>query len=109
MRPTSVTLSNNASGDTVYSDPIVVDIYARPAIALQVVVTGTATWTVQQTADNVFDGSATWFDHPDSDMVSQTGSQQGNYTIPPFAVRLALADGSTGSATLTVIQAGLTT
>jgi len=110
MKPTVVTLSNNTSGSTVYSNPVVVDPYARPGIGLQVAVSGTATWTVQQTLDNVFDGTITptWFDHPDTNMVSQTVGRQGNYAYPPLAIRLALATASTGSARLTIIQSGIT-
>lgn len=107
MRPSSVTTSNAASV-AKNSTALVLDYYGRPEVALQVVVTGSATWTVQQTLDNVLDANATitWFDHPDTNMVAQTVSRQGNYAYIPAAVRLRQTAGA-GSATLTVIQAGL--
>lgn len=90
--------------------PIPLDYLGRPEISLQVVTdttTGTPTWTVQQTLDDI-QGNLypTWFDHPDSNMVSQTVSRQGNYAYLPTAVRLKITS-SSGGATLTVIQAGL--
>lgn len=111
MRPIIKTLSNNISGSTVYTDPLPLDIHGRPEVSLQVTVTGAANWTVQQTLDNPYTtpaGSITWVDHPDTNMVAQTVTRQANYAYVPFAVRLALANGSTGSATLTIVQSGIT-
>lgn len=108
MRQIVVTLSN-ASGGAKNSDPIPIDIHGRPDVSLQVAVTGTANWTVQQTLDNPFTtaaGSIVWFDHPDTaNMVSQTVNRQDNYAYVPAAVRLRLNSG-TGSAKLTIIQSG---
>jgi len=107
MRPIVVTTSN-ASVSTQNSNPVVLDYYGRPEVSLQVVVTGSATWTVQQTLDNVLDTTATitYFDHPDTNMVTQTVNRQGNYAYIPTAVRLQQTAGS-GSARLTIVQAGL--
>lgn len=108
MRQIVVTLSD-ASGGAKNSDPIPIDIHGRPEISLQVDVTGTANWTVQQTLDNPFTtpaASIVWFNHPDANMVSQTVDRQGNYAYVPAAVRLQLASG-TGSAKLTIVQAGI--
>jgi len=107
MRPIVLTTSD-ASGGAKNSNPAVLDYYGRPEVALQVVVTGTATWTVQQTLDNVLDAAVTptWFNHPDANMVAQTVNRQGNYAYIPTAVRLQQTSGS-GSATLTIVQAGL--
>jgi len=107
MRPIVVTTSN-ASVSTQNSNPVVLDYYGRPEVSLQVVVTGSATWTVQQTLDNVLDTTATitYFDHPDTNMVAQTVNRQGNYAYIPTAVRLQQTAGS-GSARLTIVQAGL--
>lgn len=89
------------------SAPIPIDVHGRPEISLQVAVTGTVDWTVQQTLDNIFDSSitATWFDHPDTNMVAQTVDRQGNYAYVPSAVRIVVNSGS-GSARFTVLQAG---
>lgn len=108
MRPVSVTTSD-ASGGAINSNPLVLDYYGRPEVSLQVVVTGTATWTVQQTLDNPLTAGVTptWFDHPDTtNMVAQTVNRQGNYAYIPVAVRLQQTAG-TGSVKLTAVQAGL--
>lgn len=107
MKPNTVT-SSNASGGTVYSNAVVLDYYGRPEVSLQAVVTGTATYTVQQTLNNPLDTTQTltWFDHPDSALVGATANQQGNYAYIPVAVRLKQTAGS-GSVALTVLQAGL--
>lgn len=105
MRQIVVTLSD-ASGGAKNSDPIPLDIHGRPDVSLQVAVTGTANWTVQQTLDNPFTiASPVWFNHPDTNMVAQTVNRQGNYAYIPAAVRLQLTSGS-GSARLTIIQSG---
>jgi hypothetical protein len=108
MRQIVVTLSD-ASGGAKNSDPIPLDIHGRPDVSLQVAVTGTVNWTLQQTLDNPFTtaaGSIVWFNHPDTaNMVTQTVNRQGNYAYIPAAVRLQLSAGS-GSAKLTIIQSG---
>lgn len=106
MRPIILTTSD-ASGATQTSSTGVVDIHGRPEISLQLDITGTATCTVQQTLDNVFDSTITptWFDHPDANLVGATGDKQGNYAFVPFAVRLRQTAGN-GSAKLTIIQSG---
>ena len=83
------------------------DIHGRPDISLQVAVTGTVNYTVQQTLDNVFDTTITpvWFPHPDANLVAQTVNRQGNYAYVPAAVRVVVNSGS-GTARLTIIQSG---
>jgi len=88
------------------SSTIVLDRNGRPEISLQVVVSGTVNYTVQQTLDNPFSTvSPTWFDHPDSNLVAATANKQGNYAYVPSAVKVVVNSGS-GTATLTVIQSG---
>lgn len=103
MRQIVVTQTGTGSSATV---PL--DIHGRPEVSLQIDATGTVNYTVQQTLDNVFDSTITpvWFDHPDTNLVSQTVDRQGNYAYIPAAVRVTVNSG-TGSARLTVIQAGL--
>lgn len=107
MRPISITLSD-ASGGALQSNPIIMDYHGRPEVSLQVTVSGTANYTVQQTLDNpnAAGVTPTWFDHPDANLVAQTVNRQGNYAYIPVAIRLVLNSGS-GSATITVVQAGL--
>lgn len=102
MRPIIVTQTGAGSGAAM-----VLNIHGRPEVGLQVVVSGTVNYTVQQTLDDPADAGATWFDHPDSNLVAATASKQGNYAYVPRAVRIKVNSG-TGSATLTVIQAGMT-
>lgn len=93
-------------GTAGVAPPIILDIHGRPDVSLQVVVSGTVTWTLQQTLDSLWDVSnPTWFSHPDPNMVAQTINRQGNYAYVPAAVRLLITSG-TGTATLTVIQSG---
>jgi hypothetical protein len=101
--------TSDASGAAQYSNTLILDYFNRPEVSLQVVVTGTANWTVQQTLDNpnAAGVTPTWFDHPDANMVAETGNRQGNYAYVPCAVRLVQNSG-TGSCVLTVIQAGIT-
>lgn len=99
-----IVLSQTGAG-TSATAPL--DIHGRPEISLQVAVTGTVNYTVQQTLDNVFDSTITpvWFDHPDSNLVAQTVNRQGNYAFVPSAVRLVQNSGS-GTTRLTIVQAG---
>lgn len=93
-------------GTAGVAPPLVLDIHGRPDVSLQVVVSGSVTWTVQQTLDSLWDiSNPTWFSHPDPNMVAQTINRQGNYAYVPAAVRLLITSG-TGTATLTVIQSG---
>lgn len=101
MRPVSVTVSAVA-----ISNPIVMDYMKDPfAVGLGVKVTGTITYSVQHTFDDVYDSTVTptWFDN--TSLAAQTANKDGNYAFPVRAIRLNNTAG-TGSATLTVIQAG---
>ena len=90
------------------SNPYGVDTYISPSnMGLAVTVTGTITYKVQYTFDNIYandysPASGNWFDHP-----TLTGSAAANSNIayPVTAIRLNNTAG-TGSATLTIIQAG---
>ena len=69
-----------------------------------VVVSGTVNYTVQHAFDDVISASTVWFNHPD--VISLTANQDGNYAFPVRWVRLTVNSG-TGSATMTLIQAGM--
>jgi hypothetical protein len=98
-----IVLTQTGAGNTATAP---LDIHGRPDISLQVVVTGTVNYTVQQTLDNPFTtASPTWFDHPDVNLVSQIVNRQGNYAYVPAAVRLVVNSGS-GTARFTIIQSG---
>lgn len=92
------------------SKPLITDHYISPFnIGFGVVVTGTVTYSVQHTFDDVFSptyvpASGNWFNHPTVVAVSTT--QDGNYAFPVTAVRLNITAG-TGSITGTFVQAGV--
>lgn len=89
--------------------PLPLDIYQRPYVGLQVVVSGTINWTIQQTLDSpyVTDTTAlTWFDSSDANLVAETVNRQGSYTPIPAATRIVINSG-TGSLVYTIIESGL--
>jgi hypothetical protein len=77
-------------------------------VGLGVVVSaaGVLTYKVQHTFDNVQDSTvtATAFDHPD--VTGKTVNTDGNYAFPVRAIRLNVTAYTSGTATLTLIQAG---
>ena len=102
MRATTQTVSTVTSGAWI---PL--DHYKNPfSVSLAVVVTGTITYNVQYTLDDVFDSTVTPTALPLSDMTSLTATDTGNLILPVKAVRLNVSAVSGGSATLTVLQAG---
>lgn len=108
MRPVVYTLSNAAAG-TLTSNVYPPDNYVSPFnIALNVAVTGNATYTVQYTFDNVFAANfaaanATWNNHPT--LTAQTTSKDSNISYPVTGIRVQQSAGN-GSIVFTMIQAG---
>lgn len=103
MRP--ITQSKTGVGATA---AVPMDHYISPFnVGFGVVVSGVVTYTVQHTFDDVFNSSVTptWFNHPV--IAAQTTNQDGNYAFPVTAIRLNVTAGA-GTATITIVQAGLT-
>lgn len=104
MRPVSYSVTGVGTSNVNATDH-----YVSPFnVALSVIVTGTITYTVQYTFDNVFaktfnPSTATWTDHPS--LTSQTTTKDSNIAYPVQGIRLKTTAG-TGTATLTMIQAG---
>ena len=73
-------------------------------VGFGVVVTGTVNYTVQHTFDDPAVGFTTWFSHPT--IANETTNQDGNYAFPVAAVKVLVTAG-TGTATMTMIQAGI--
>lgn len=71
------------------------------AIGFGVVVTGTCTYKVQYSFD---DAGTTAFDH--DDVTGETTNQAGNFAFPVKLIRLNVTAWTSGTATLTMIQAG---
>ena len=90
------------------SNPYGVDTYISPSnMGLAVTVTGTITYKVQYTFDNIYadnyvPASGNWFDHP---TLVGSASVNSNIAYPVNGIRLITTAG-TGTATLTIIQAG---
>lgn len=113
MRPIVYTIVGG-NGTQTYSPVCPIDHYVSPAnIALSVVVTGTITYTVQYTFDDVFAagynpnaGSANWTAHPT--LGTQTTTKDSNISYPVRGIRVIspASPASTGTATLTIIQGG---
>jgi hypothetical protein len=105
MRPVRVTVSSVTA-----SNPIPLDINQAPfSVGLATnLVSGTATWTVQYTFDDVWastftPASAVWFNHPS--MTDKVANTDSNLAYPCTAVRLNVTIVGPGSVQLTVIQA----
>lgn len=102
MRPVSYTLTGVQNGAV-----IPVDHGSAPTnIGIGVKVTGTITYTVQHTFDDIWDPNATltWFDHPTLKALSANGD--GNYASPPRGIRLITTAG-TGTAAISLVQSGV--
>lgn len=105
MRPT--TISKTGTGSTA---PIPMLLFVTPFnVGIGVVVSGTVNYTVQHTFDDVWAtdytaSSGTWYNH--ASLASQAANADGNYAFPVTAIRLTVNSGS-GTATMTVIQAGV--
>ena len=100
----SIAISKTGTGQSSVAP---LDPYQNPfQIGIGVATSGTVTATVQHTFDDVFDSSVTptWFNHPT--LVSLTANADGNYAFPIRAIRLDVTAG-TGTATATIIQAGM--
>lgn len=87
------------------SSAIVVNTNISPVnIGFGIVVTGSATYTVQHTFDNPATGFTTWYPHPT--IASKTDNQDGNYAFPVTGIRITVSLNA-GTATLNLIQAGI--
>jgi hypothetical protein len=111
MRPVVYTLIGGSGTQTV-SRVCPIDHYISPAnIALNVVVAGTITYTVQYTFDDVFapgydPANGNWTNHPT--LVTKTVTADSNISYPVRGIRVIspASPSSSGTATLTIIQGG---
>ena len=88
------------------SNVLPMDLYISPFnVGFGVVVTGTVTYTIQHTFDNPQTvASPVWFSHPT--IAAKSDNQDGNYAFPVAAIKVLVTSGN-GTATATVIQAGV--
>lgn len=105
MRPAS----SNAVGSVAASNPVVLDYRGSgPKYGVAVDITGTLTYSVQYTLDDVFapgyvPGSGLWFNVPVAALVGATADQSGEITIPCTALRVNVTAWTSGTATLRVV------
>lgn len=116
---TSVTISGNAAGavtvgtNGVASSPWVrFDDWAPNYITIQCTVSGTVSYTIQNTMDDpnsatdpVALSSMTWLNTNDTDAVNAIASVKSNFQFAPTFARILLNSGS-GSVTGTFLQSG---
>lgn len=106
MRPAST----NTVGAVEASSIIVLDYRgSQNRVGVQVVKSGTNTYTVQMTADDVFaDGysaaSGNWFSVPIAAMVGATTSQMAELTCPATALRVNVTAFTNGGVTMRVLD-----
>lgn len=88
------------------SNVLPMDLYISPFnVGFGVVATGTVTYTVQHTFDNPQTvASPVWFSHPT--IAAKSDNQDGNYAFPVAAIKVLVTAGA-GTATMTLIQAGV--
>jgi hypothetical protein len=105
----AVTVGTNGIASTQWAH---FDSYANSQVAIEVDVTGTVNYTIQQTLDDPNSinhptsvSSLTWINTSDSAGVGATGSIQSNYAYAPVYARVLLNSG-TGSLTAKFTQFG---
>ena len=112
MRPITVTVSD-ASGGTKYSPLVRLDEWAPAHVGVQLSVSGTVNYTLQQSMDDpnsptnpVPLASMTWVNCADTAAVGASTSIQTNYQFVPLFCRVVLNSGS-GTVTATFVQASV--
>lgn len=99
MRPQVITQSGTGT-----SAWIPMDYKQNPFnIGIGVVVSGTVTYTVQHTFDDIYDSSITPTAFNHSTLATQTANKDGNYAFPVRAIRINNGAG-TGTTTMTLLQ-----
>ena len=97
------TVSQTGTGS---SSAIVMNTNTTPFnVGFGVVATGTVTYTIQHTFDSPGTGFTTWYPHPT--IAAKTDNQDGNYAFPVSGIKVLVTAGA-GTATLNLIQAGIT-
>lgn len=89
------------------STPLIV-LNKQITASVACIVDGTVDYTVQITFDDVFapgfdPATATWFPHPDTNLVAATDDQRGVIDFPIIAVRATVNSGA-GSVEMIVVQ-----
>lgn len=69
-----------------------------------VIISGTATYTVQHTFDDVYDPNVTPVAFDNSNATAQTANKDSNYMFPVRAIRLNVTAGASPVVKLTILQ-----
>lgn len=94
-------ISKTGTGTTAW---IPVDYKQAPfSIGFGAVVSGTITYTIEHTFDDIFDSTITPTAFSHGTVAAKTTNQDGNYAFPIRALRINNTAG-TGSTTLTILQ-----
>ena len=103
MRPQVTTLSGTGTGAW-----LPVDYRVAPfSLGIQVVTSGTITYTVEYTLDDVLDPTVTATPFAQTNLTAQTTSKVDYLNFPIMAIRIKNTAG-TGSTTMTVLQGART-
>lgn len=103
MKPTTVT--QTGTGTSAWQ---VLDFRLQNGVAYRVNTSGTVTYTVEDTFNDVFNTPSTSIvaeNSPSTNMVAATDTQRASYQQTPFANRLVVSAGA-GTATLINIPQG---
>lgn len=99
MRPQVISLTGTGT-----SAWIPLDYKQSPFnVGLGIVVSGTITYDIEHTFDDVFDTSVTPVAFKHSTLAAQTTNKDGNYAFPVRAIRINNTAG-TGVTTMTILQ-----
>jgi len=99
MRPQVI--SKTGTGTTAW---IPLDYKQAPFnVSVAAVVSGTITYDIEHTFDDIFDTAITPTAFKHATIVSQSANKDGNYAFPIRAIRVNNTAG-TGSTTLTILQ-----
>jgi hypothetical protein len=102
------TISKTGTGSSsIYA----VDYFKCPVnVGIQAVLSGTATYTVEYTLDDItsdsFSASTATWTGATADLTGASASKNGLLTVPCRGIRLTIASG-TGSVVATICQAGI--
>jgi hypothetical protein len=102
------TISKTGTGS---SNIYAVDYFKCPVnVGIQAVLSGTATYTVEYTLDDItsdsFSASTATWTGATADLTGASASKNGLLTVPCRGIRLTIASG-TGSVVATICQAGI--
>ena len=111
MQPITVT-TTDASAGTTYSRLVRMDTWANAQSAIQVNVTGTATFTVETSMDDpnsltypVAEASMVFVNATDANIVAKTANASGVLAATPIFIRIKQTAGN-GSTKMTIAQFG---